>query len=49
MLLVPGMFPGGSDGKESACNDVDPGDQVRSLGWEDPLDKGIEVHSNILA
>ena len=25
-------FPGGSDGKESACN-------VGDLGWEDPLEK----------
>ena len=31
-------FPGSSDGKESACN---AGDQVRSLGREDPLDKGV--------
>ena len=22
---------------------------VRSLGWEDPLDKGMAIHSNILA
>ena len=29
-------FPGGSDGKESACN---AGSQVPSLGWEDPLEK----------
>ena len=26
-------FPGGSAGKESACN-------VGDLGWEDPLEKG---------
>ena len=32
-------FPGGSAGKESACN-------VGALGWEDPLEKGI--HSNRL-
>ena len=30
-------LPSGSDGKESACNE---GDSVRSLGWEDPLEKG---------
>ena len=29
-------FPGGSVGKESICN---AGDMVRSLGWEDPLEK----------
>ena len=23
--------------------------QVRSLDWEDPLDKGMETHSSILA
>ena len=23
--------------------------QVRSLGWEDPLEKGMASHSNILA
>jgi len=30
--------PGGSDGKESACN---VRDQVRSLGQEDTLEKGM--------
>ena len=39
-------FPGGSDGKESACN---AGDQVRSLGQEDPLEKGMATQSGILA
>ncbi|CAI9167937.1 unnamed protein product [Rangifer tarandus platyrhynchus] len=38
--------PGGSDGKESACN---VGDLVRSLGWEDPLEKETANHSSILA
>ena len=38
-------FPGGSDGKESACNAGDP----RSiLGWEDPLEKGIATYSSSL-
>ena len=32
-------FPGGSDGKESACN---AGDQVPSLGQEDPQEKGMQ-------
>ena len=27
-------FPGGSDGKESACD-------VGDLGWEDPLEEGM--------
>ena len=39
-------FPGGSDGKESACS---AGDLGSSLGWEDPLEKGKATHSNILA
>ena len=40
-------FPGGSDGKESACQCKRPGAQ--SLGQEDPLEKGLATHSNILA
>ena len=39
-------FTGGSDGKESTCN---AGDRVRSLGQEDPLEKGMATHSTILA
>ena len=39
-------FHGGSDSKESACN---VGDQVWSLGWEDPLEKEMATHSSILA
>ena len=39
-------FPGGSAGKESACN---VGDLVQSLGWEDPLEKGKATHFSILA
>ena len=35
-----------ADGKESACNE---GTQVRSLGQEDPLEKGMATHSSILA
>ena len=46
MLSVPSGFFGHSDGKESACN---VGDQVRSLGWEDPLEKEMATHSSILA
>jgi len=38
-------FPGGSDGKEYACNVGDPG---LTLGWEDPLEKGMATHSSIL-
>ena len=34
--------PGGSVGKDSACN-------VGSLSWKDPLEKGTATHSSILA
>ena len=39
-------FPGGSDGKEFACN---AGDMVQSPGGEDPLEKGLVAHFSILA
>ena len=39
-------LPGGSEGKESACNSET---QVQSLGPEDPSEKGMETHSNIFA
>ena len=39
-------LPGGSDGKESATMWEA---QVRSLGQEDPLEKGMATHSSILA
>ena len=39
-------FPGGPDGKASACNAGDPGS---SLGQEDPLEKGKATHSSIFA
>ena len=38
-------FPGGSDGKEPACNAGNPS----SLGREDPLEKEMATHSSILA
>ena len=40
------VLPGGSAGKESACN---VGELVRSLGWEDPVEKGTAIPSGILA
>ena len=40
--LFSGTFPGGSDGKESACNVEDP-------GLEDPLEEGMATHSSSLA
>ena len=39
-------FPGGADGKESACNAGDPGS--KSLGREDSLEEGMVTHSSIL-
>ena len=41
-----GISPGGSDGKESACN---AGDWVPSLGEEDALEKGMATRSSTLA
>ena len=39
-------FPGGLDGKESACN---AGDLGSVSGLEDPLEKEMTTHSSILA
>ena len=40
-------FPCSSTGKESACNARET--WIRSLGWEDPLEKGKVTHSSIPA
>ena len=40
------FFPGGSDSKESAC---DEDTWVLSLGREDPSEKGMATHSSALA
>ena len=40
-------FPGGSAGKKSTCNAG--GTRVQSPDWEDPLEEGMAIHSNILA
>ena len=39
-------FPGGSDSQESACEAGDPGSIP---GQEDLLEKGMAIHSSILA
>ena len=39
-------FPGGSDGKASAAKGET---RVRSLGWEDLLEKEMATHSGTLA
>ena len=44
-VFVCHIFPGGSDRKTSACN---AGDQVRSLGQDNPLEKEMATHSSIL-
>ena len=44
-MIILGGFPGGSEGKETACN-------AREWGsisdWEDPLKKEIATHSSVL-
>ena len=42
-------FPGGSDSKELQKRPIIQETQVSSLGWEDPLEKGMATHSSILA
>jgi len=39
-------FPGGSDGKDSTTVQET---WVRSLSWEDPLEKGMATHFSIPA
>ena len=41
-----GGFPGGSAGKESACN---AGDLGSIPGWEDTLERGMATHSSVHA
>ena len=42
-------FPGGASGKEPTCQCRKHETWVRSLSWEDPLEKGMATHSSILA
>ena len=44
-----GGFPGGTRGKEPTCQCRRHETGVRSLGWEDPLEEGMAMHSSILA
>ena len=39
-------FPGGSEGKESACN---VGDLDSIPGWKDPLEEGMATYFSVLA
>ena len=41
-------FPGGASGKDLPANAGDIETQVRSLGWEGPLEEGMATHSRIL-
>ena len=43
--MAKDSFPGASGGKESVCN---VGDLVRSLGRQDPQEKEMATHTNIL-
>ena len=42
-------YSGGTSGKESACQCRRHEMWVWSLGWEDPLEEGMAMHSSILA
>ena len=42
-------FPSGASPKESACQCRRYETWVRSLGWEDPLEKGMATDSSIPA
>ena len=46
MILQHSLVAQRLEVKASACN---MGDLGRSLGWEDPLEKEMATHSNILA
>ena len=46
-LLSSWGFPGGSAVKTSVSTEL-RGVQVRSLGWESPLEKELATHSSIL-
>ena len=42
-------FPGGTSGKEPACQCRTHKRRAQSLGWEDPLEEGMATPSGILA
>ena len=45
LIFVFQGFPGGASGKEPACQCRRQETWVQSLGWEDPLGKGMATHS----
>ena len=44
-----GVYPGGSEVKNPLPTQKMQETQVRSLGWEDPLEKEMATHSSFLA
>ena len=42
-------FPGGTVVKNLSAKQEIQETQVQSLGWEDPLEKGMAAHSSVLA
>ena len=42
-------FSGGASGKKPACQSRRRESQVLFLGWEDPLEESMAIHSSILA
>ena len=46
IFLILLDYPGGPDGKATVYN---AGDRVQALGWEDPLDKEMAIHSSTIA
>ena len=42
-------FPASTNGKEPVSQCRRQKMQVRSLGWEDPLEEGLATHSSVLA
>ena len=49
MSIFSHSFPVGSAVKNLPAIQESQETQVQSLGWEDPLEKGLATHSNILA
>ena len=49
LLVTVFGFPGGASSEDPACQSRRQEMQVQSLGWEDPLEKGVATHSSILA
>ena len=46
---LSGTFPSGSEVKNEPLTQEPQETQVQSLCWEDPLEKGMTTHTNVLA